>query len=336
MTRPSPILSLRSGGRHAGPDLTLAPNTQLPGDRPTPMARAEASRIINCPVATVWGTVRDFSGLPKWNPRTVRCEIEEGLTADVVGCIRALYRRDGSFLRERLLELDDCQYRLSYNFETPAFPVENYHATIALIPVSRGDGTYVNWSATFDEAPEDKGRYVELISNGVFAGGLSFLAAAMEGREREAVEIRWQGDQPAQSFNSAVIGAPCHRVWSVLADFAGKEGLYSFRGARLESGRPGQIASVRSYVMDGEAVKERLCSLNMANFQIKYRRQSEGCGDTFEKVTLYPITNTQETLLVWESNWEPEPRLQTRRLAMTAADFTAVLSEFAGRLPPAT
>src|ERR1700712_2323831 len=119
------------------------------------MAEAYASIIINAPVETVWAAIRDFGALSSWHPAIAHSGIEGGRAADEVGCIRFLQLHGGGEARERLLTLDDSRYRFSYNFETPAFPVANYIATLELIPVTNGDVTFAQWSAQFDEQPGD-------------------------------------------------------------------------------------------------------------------------------------------------------------------------------------
>lgn len=106
------------------------------------MARAYASIILKAPVETVWPIVRDFNGLPDWAPAIARSKIENGLDADVVGCVRSFHTHDGTHIRERLLSLDDARYTFTYNFEKPAFPVRNYIATLRLHPVTHGDATF--------------------------------------------------------------------------------------------------------------------------------------------------------------------------------------------------
>ena len=172
------------------------------------MARAYASRIIGAPVEAVWDMVRDFNALPKWNPGVTDSTIEDGLSSDVVGCVRSFHLGDGAHVRERLLSLDDSCYAFTYNFETPAFPVENYIAGMELIPVTSTDQTFVQWWANFDEKPEDQGKYVDIVSNAVFAAGLEALAGKVKGRAAPDDVQRWQGLRPAKVFTSSVIGGP--------------------------------------------------------------------------------------------------------------------------------
>jgi uncharacterized protein YndB with AHSA1/START domain len=187
------------------------------------MARAYASIILKSPVETVWSLVRDFNGLPRWAPAIARSKIEGGLDADVVGCIRSFHTHEGGHIRERLLALDDARYSFTYNFETPAFPVRNYLATLQLYPVTQTDTTFAEWHATFDEAPEDEGTYQRLISKDVFAAGLANLAKIIAATkpEKPAGAMRWKGFAPNKVWTSRVIKAPVDHVWEVMRDFAG-------------------------------------------------------------------------------------------------------------------
>jgi uncharacterized protein YndB with AHSA1/START domain len=129
------------------------------------MAQAYASIVIDAPVEAVWSLVRDFGALPSWVPGLGTCTIEDGRDADSIGCVRAFTLGNGTKIRERLLMLDDSHYAFAYNFEMPACPVENYLAEFELIPVTDGDRTFAQWSATFDEAPQDQGKYADIVSS---------------------------------------------------------------------------------------------------------------------------------------------------------------------------
>jgi uncharacterized protein YndB with AHSA1/START domain len=140
------------------------------------MARAYASTVLKAPIEKVWRIVRDFNGLPKWAPAVAKSKIEDGLRADVVGCVRSFYTHDGTHIRERLLALSDREYFLTYNFEKPAFPVKNYVATLRLHHVTKGNMTFAEWEAHFDEAPGDEGKYERIVSKDVFAANFANLA----------------------------------------------------------------------------------------------------------------------------------------------------------------
>jgi len=139
------------------------------------MAKAYASAVINAPIDTVWKVVRDFNGLAYWHPAVPKSDIEDGKSPAEVGCIRSFYLTDGAHVREQLLALDDLEHKLTYCFVKPAFPVENYIAWMKLDPISDGNKTLAQWTAHFDEAPEDKGKYEEIVSIHVFAAGWNAL-----------------------------------------------------------------------------------------------------------------------------------------------------------------
>lgn len=144
------------------------------------MAKAYASAIIPAPIDTVWKLVRDFNGLPVWHSAIVRSEIEDGRSADSIGCVRSFYLQDGAHVREQLVSLDDENHQLSYNFVKPAFPVSNYLAWIKLSPITSTGETFAEWGARFDEAPEDSGKYEEIVSVHVFAAGWKALSAYLK------------------------------------------------------------------------------------------------------------------------------------------------------------
>lgn len=143
------------------------------------MAKAYASAVIDAPIETVWKIVRDFNGLPNWHPAIARSEIEGGSSSSEVGCIRSFYLTDGAHVREQLLALSDADHSLSYSFVKPAFTVKNYVAGIRLLPITDGGRTFAEWTATFDEEPEDAGKYVEIVSTHVFAAGWAALRAKL-------------------------------------------------------------------------------------------------------------------------------------------------------------
>jgi hypothetical protein len=146
------------------------------------MPKAYASTVIDVPADKVWAVARDFNALSVWNPGLVaRSEIEDGKRADQVGCIRDFYLQDGAHIRERLLHLSDAERCYSYNFETTPFPVQNYHATLRVTPVTDSDRSFVEWWATFDCEPAQTGQWVETFGTAVFAGGLQALRQHLGG-----------------------------------------------------------------------------------------------------------------------------------------------------------
>jgi uncharacterized protein YndB with AHSA1/START domain len=137
--------------------------------------RVHASRVIATPIERVWAVIRQFDRLCDWHDAAVDGEIDDGRPHDAVGAVRSFHLADGTLVQEQLLALDDIDHRLTYGFVTPAFPVDNYVATMHALPVTATGETFVQWSATFDEPEGRAGTHGEIIANAIFAAGLEGL-----------------------------------------------------------------------------------------------------------------------------------------------------------------
>jgi uncharacterized protein YndB with AHSA1/START domain len=276
------------------------------------MATAFASTIVDAPVEAVWSVVRDFNGLPDWNPAITRSEIEDGLDADVVGCIRSFELADGTAVRERLLSLDDSRYRFTYNFETPAFPVANYVAGMELIPETKSDRTFVRWWAEFDEQPGDEGKYVAIVSNNVFAAGLKALADQVAGMAIPAEAQRWQGMRPAKVFTASLIKAPIDSVWLMMRDFAGMGGWHEdiTQMHMREGARPDKISGVRDFLFGEGALWEQLTYLSDTAHAFRYRilKSSMPWLNYHAGARLHPVSDSGHTFAVWTADWTATPQ----------------------------
>lgn len=276
------------------------------------MARAFASTIIDAPVEAVWNIIRDFNGLPDWNPGIVKSEIEDGLDADVVGCVRSFSLADGTPVRERLLSLDDSRYSFSYNFETPAFPVENYTAGMDLIPETKNNRTFIQWWASFDESPEDKGRYVEIVSRDVFASGLEALARKAAGAAAPEGAQRWQGLRPVKVFTSSVIRAPVAHVWNRMRDFAGMGGWHDgiTKMHMIDGERPDRISSIRDFMFGKDNLWEQLTFLSDTEHAFRYRilKSQAPWLNYHAGPRLYPVSDNDHTFAVWTADWTASPQ----------------------------
>jgi hypothetical protein len=139
------------------------------------MAEVYASSVIAAPAERVWARIRDFNGLPGWHPLIAESRIEAAAPADQVGCVRAFRLKDGGFIRERLLALSDYDFSCTYSILESPMGVENYVATLKLTPVTDGDRSFAEWSASFDCAPEREAELVADIGGNVFQGGFDAL-----------------------------------------------------------------------------------------------------------------------------------------------------------------
>jgi hypothetical protein len=139
------------------------------------MAKVYVSTVIPAPASAVWAVVRNFNGLPDWTNFVVESRIEQNMQADKIGCVRNFRMKDGGRIRERLLALSDYDLSCTYAILESPMGVENYVATLRLIPVTDGDQTFVEWTAEFDAAPDREDRLVEDIGRNVFGAALASL-----------------------------------------------------------------------------------------------------------------------------------------------------------------
>ncbi|AOB31134.1 polyketide cyclase [Bordetella sp. H567] len=143
------------------------------------MTTVFVSSVIDAPAADVWAAVRDFNGMPQWHPLIADSLIENGLTADRIGCVRYFHTRDGGSIREQLLALSDYDYTFTYAILESPMGVSDYVATLKLTPVTDGDRCFGEWSAEFTAAPERETELKRFVSQEVFLAGFHALQARM-------------------------------------------------------------------------------------------------------------------------------------------------------------
>ena len=139
------------------------------------MTKVFTSSVIDAPADEVWARIRDFNGLPSWNPVVVESHIEGDAPSDAVGCVRNFTLEDGGQLREQLLELSDHRRSCTYSILESPMPVEGYVATLRCLPITDGARTYVEWTAEFDCPADEEAGLVERIGQGVFQASFDCL-----------------------------------------------------------------------------------------------------------------------------------------------------------------
>lgn len=143
------------------------------------MAEVYSSSTIAAPANRVWAVIRDFNALPDWHPNVSESRIEGGAASDQVGCVRAFRLQDGGFIRERLLALSDYEMSVTYAILESPMGVENYVATLKLIPVTDGDLSFIEWSAEFSCSADREAELVQSIGQGVFQAGFDALKSRL-------------------------------------------------------------------------------------------------------------------------------------------------------------
>jgi hypothetical protein len=140
------------------------------------MTKVYVSGIINLPVEKVWAYARDFNGHHDWHPIIAESHIEGGKPADQIGAIRNFKLSDGGHLRESLLSFSELDRSFTYDIIVSPLPLKNYIATFTCKPVTEGNKTFVEWTATFDTLPENEADLQERVGRNTFAAGIAALA----------------------------------------------------------------------------------------------------------------------------------------------------------------
>ncbi len=277
------------------------------------MAKAYASIIFKAPVQNVWAFIRDFNGLPKWAPAIAKSKIEGGLDADVVGCVRSFHTHDGTHIRERLLRLDDARRTMIYNFEKPAFPVKNYTARLRLFPVTQTNETFAEWSATFDEAAGDEGKYESHISKSVFTVNLASIAKLIAEKGLPSVNAPlWKAGQPNKIWTSRHLKARADDVWGVMRDFADMGAWHGdiTKMHMLKRARADKVSGVRDFYFGDGHLNEEL--LHMCDITRSFSYRITKCDIPWINYVsgprLWPVTATNTSFGVWTGDWDASPQ----------------------------
>jgi len=146
------------------------------------MALSYASTVIDAPADAVWARIRDFNGMPDWYPEVIATsEIEDGKTGDQVGAIRSFTLADGTHLREKLLAHSDEKRSYTYDFQKTPFDVDNYNATLRVVPITDGNKAFVEWWTTFDCDRDQQEHWTGFFANEIFQNGFEAIKKRMRG-----------------------------------------------------------------------------------------------------------------------------------------------------------
>ncbi|MGX5024805.1 SRPBCC family protein [Enterobacter sp. UPMP2060] len=128
----------------------------------------------------VWQTLRQFGRISEWHPSIRSSGIEENQPDGLPGCKRRLVLDDGAVLREQLLMVDEGRQTFSYRFIESPLPVDNYVATVSLIPLSGRSETVIAWQASFEARSSDDAPKMEATVMALIASGHKSLAKFLE------------------------------------------------------------------------------------------------------------------------------------------------------------
>jgi hypothetical protein len=109
-------------------------------------------------------------------------EIEGGLPADQIGCVRRFTRRsDRGLLREQLLSLADDTRTFTYSILVSPMPVANYVASMRFTPITMQKATFAEWWAVFNVTTFAQQATADDIGDNVFAAGFAAIDKLLAG-----------------------------------------------------------------------------------------------------------------------------------------------------------
>lgn len=145
------------------------------------MARSYFSMVLDHPADAVWSVIRPFDHY-RWAGVETETVIEDGKAGDQVGAVRR-FEVGGRVTRQVLLAHSDVERSYTYAFAGDCpFPVEDYRATIRVVPIVADGRSLVEWWATFDCALDERTKWVEHFERKGFAVWLEALRQFMAAR----------------------------------------------------------------------------------------------------------------------------------------------------------
>jgi uncharacterized protein YndB with AHSA1/START domain len=135
------------------------------------MKHIEATVDLAVDADTAWKTVGDPGGLAHWLPAIESARMD--------GDIRFVEFADGMGSgRERILAHDDAGRTLRYAYLEGPIPLQDYTATMTVLPTA--DGSRFVWSASFNAGSAEEADALGEMVLGMFRAAQDHLKALLE------------------------------------------------------------------------------------------------------------------------------------------------------------
>lgn len=128
------------------------------------MTRVYVSAVMHVSLERAWAILRDFGSLGNYHPSFQNSFIEDGKSADQIGCVRRFEVRTGGYVREQLLALSDDEHLCRYKILHVDADWKNYTAEMSLLPVTEGDLCFGQWWAEFEVPSEQEAEAVARVA----------------------------------------------------------------------------------------------------------------------------------------------------------------------------
>lgn len=140
------------------------------------MSVVKFNAVVNADAHSVWQTLSQFGRISEWHPAIRSSEIEASQTDGLPGCKRRLVLENGDVLREELLMLDEGNQAFSYCFIESPLAVDDYVATVSLIPLTGKSETVIVWQASFEARSRHDNQKMEDVVLDLIMSGHNSLA----------------------------------------------------------------------------------------------------------------------------------------------------------------
>ena len=201
------------------------------------LQRVVRSTVIDAPIERVWAVLRDFNSHEAWHDVVDKSRIEGGRASSQVGSVRAFTLKDGNFIREQLLTLDDREHRSTYCIVEATVPLQRYVASITLKPVTDGNRTFWHWESTFATPPGQERELREMVAIGVYEAGFANLRRHLH----LGGDLRARGQAPMPT----ALAVACRRV--EVATYGAPDTLV-VREAQAPAPGPGEVRIRQRFV----------------------------------------------------------------------------------------
>jgi len=127
-------------------------------------------------------------------------------------------------------------------------------------------------------------------------------------------------------MRSGVIDAPIDAVWDLLRDFNGHESWHpAISSSAMEAGDgTDQVGGIRAFTLkDGGLLREQLVALSDRDRSLSYclLEAPVPLNNYVARMQLCPVTDGDQTLLLWESSFAPPPAQAGSLTRLVAADI---------------
>jgi NADPH:quinone reductase len=144
-------------------------------------------------------------------------------------------------------------------------------------------------------------------------------------------------------FASTVLDAPIEQVWATLRDFNGHDRWHpAIAQSRIETGAADAIGAVRRFrLADGSELREQLLALSDVGREFRYCLLSSPLPlmGYVARVRLRPVTDGNQTLWEWSSEFTPPPYREAELTALVRdgiyrTGFAAIRESLQGGTSP--